>query len=168
MIRLAVLLTGWAGVGWAACPADTETFLSCSMSGGSKVVDVCVGGAEVTYAFGPPGGVPELSLAEPLETVDYRPWPGIGRTMFERVLFQNGTVTYDVAATIDRDFDDRTESVAVTVSGGITVLQGETELATLICDPDSADAPFGVLSDAKARIGQCWDLDSRVWAACQR
>lgn len=153
----------------AACGPGFETFLSCTFSGGMKALDVCSDSERATYAFGPAAGPPELALATTVADLDYEPWPGIGRTIWERVTFRNGGVAYVVHGAIERDYPaDAAAEVVVTVTGGIEVMRGEEPIATLACDPGSADFAWGeALSNAKARAGLCLDHASRTWTACK-
>ena len=72
-MRAALILALLATPASAACQGD-EAF-SCQI--GKKALDVCYWKGALIYRYGPKGH-PELTIAEPLETVDYTPWPGIG------------------------------------------------------------------------------------------
>ncbi|MCU0829231.1 MAG: hypothetical protein MUE52_18025 [Tabrizicola sp.] len=139
----------------AACQGD-EAF-SCKI--GAKTLDVCYWKGMLTYRFGPEGK-PELILNEPLETVAFTPWPGMGSSFWETVAFRNGDYTYEVWTSVERD-PEATEPR----QGGVRVLQGEQTVAELTCDPDTV-SPMDTLYDLKHGIGQCWDVETQVWGPC--
>ncbi len=158
-MRAALLLAGLAAAaaspGWTACQGD-EAF-SCQI--GAKRVEVCYWKGMVTYSFGRKGK-PELTLGEPLETVAFTPWPGIGSSLWETVAFQNEGYTYEIWTSVERD-PEATEPR----SGGVRVLQGDQTVAELNCDRGTA-TPMDTLYDLKDGIGQCWDMETRSWGLC--
>ncbi|MDP3194900.1 hypothetical protein [Tabrizicola sp.] len=155
-MRTALLLALLAAApAHAACQGD-EAF-SCQI--GTKTLEVCYWKGMLTYAYGPQGK-PELFLNERLETVDFTPWPGIGSSMWETVVFQNDGYTYEVWTSVERD-PEATEPR----SGGVRVLKGDAIVAELSCNRGTA-TPMDGLNDLKAGIGQCWDMDSRTWGLC--
>lgn len=139
----------------AACPNESEIF-SCTVNG--KPLQICHWKGALIYNFGPVDK-PELSIAEPLETVGYYPWPGFSRSIWSSVTFLNKGVSYEVWASFDR-LQDNAE-----LEGGITVREGQTTLAELTCDRGSVSQLLDVVSDLKYDIGQCWDFDSQSWLA---
>ena len=155
-MRAALLLALLAATpAHAACQGD-EAF-SCRI--GKKTLDVCYWKGMLTYRFGPEGR-PELTLNERLETVDFMPWPGIGRAIWDSVVFENDGVTYEVWSSFDK-MDEN-----AVMEGGVNVMQGTETLATLTCNKGSVGRGLEGLSDLKAGIGQCWDYDSRTWGLC--
>lgn len=158
-MRTALLLIALAAPAaspvWATC--QEEEVFSCPI--GKKVVEVCAWRGELTYSFGRKGS-PELILYEPLETVAYTPWPGIGRAIWDSVAFENEGVTYEVWSSFDR-MDEN-----AVLEGGVNVMQGDKTLATLACDKGSVDRALDGISDLKAGIGQCYDNGSRSWGLC--
>jgi hypothetical protein len=154
-MRAALLFVLLAAPAHAACQGD-EAF-SCQI--GAKTLEVCYWKGMLTYAYGPEGK-PELFLNEPLETVAYTPWPGIGPSMWETVAFQNDGYTYEVWTSVERDPEATSPR-----SGGVRVMQGDASVAELTCDRGTA-TPMDGLNDLKAGIGQCWDMDSRAWGPC--
>jgi hypothetical protein len=72
MMRAALLLALLAAPASAACQGD-EAF-SCTL--GRKTLQVCYWKGALIYSYGR-DGKPELTIAEPLETAAYTPWPGI-------------------------------------------------------------------------------------------
>jgi hypothetical protein len=141
-----------ASPAWATC--QEEEIFSCPI--GKKVVEVCSWRGEVTYSFGRQGS-PEIILYDPLETVDYTPWPGIGRAIWDMVAFQNEGVTYEVWSSFDR-LDEN-----AVMEGGVNVMKGDDLLATLTCEKGKVDTALDRISELKAGIGQCWDYDARLW-----
>jgi hypothetical protein len=142
----------------AACPGGNEVF-SCTIKG--KPLQLCHSNGALTYSFGPTGK-PELTLTQPLETLAFTPWPGIGSAIWETVAFPNQGYTYEVWTSAERD-PEATEGL----QGGVNVLQGKTLVAQLTCDPGTPSQSLDVLYDLKEAIGQCWDFDSRSWqTAC--
>jgi hypothetical protein len=154
-MRAALLLALLASPASAACQGD-EAF-SCTI--GRKTLDVCHWKGALIYRYGPEGN-PELTIAEPLETVAYTPWPGIGRAIWDTVAFQNDGVTYEVWTS----FDKMDESAVL--EGGVNVMQGDTSLASLTCDKGSVAHGLDVISDLKAGIAQCWDPEGQAWGSC--
>jgi hypothetical protein len=141
----------------AACPG--EVVFSCPVK--ARTLEVCIDAGQAHYAFGPPGK-PDLSISEGLATLDFQPWPGIGRTIWQSVRFHNQDVDYEVWSSIDKPMDETDEPVW---HGGVTVTRGDETLADLTCtappDPPFLDALF----DAKVAAGQCWNFDTRAWQA---
>jgi hypothetical protein len=154
-MRAALLLALLAAPAHAACQGD-EAF-SCQI--GKKTLEVCYWKGMLTYAYGPKGK-PELFLNEPLETVAFTPWPGIGSSLWETVAFQNDGYTYEVWTSVERD-PEATEPR----SGGVRVMQGDATVAELTCDPGTA-TPMDALYDLKDGIGQCWNMETRTWGLC--
>lgn len=154
-MRAALILILLATPASAACQGE-EAF-SCQI--GKKTLDVCSWKGALIYRFGPEGQ-PELTIAEPLETVAYTPWPGIGRAIWDTVAFQNDGVSYEVWTS----FDKMDESAVL--EGGVNVMQGDTSLASLTCDKGSVAHGLDVISDLKAGIAQCWDPEGQAWGSC--
>jgi len=154
-MRAALILALLATPASAACQGD-EAF-SCQI--GKKALDVCYWKGALIYRYGPKGH-PELTIAEPLETVDYTPWPGIGSAIWETVAFQNEGYTYEIWTNIERD-PEATEPRA----GGVRVMQGDATVAELTCNRGTA-TPMDGLYDLKSGIGQCWDGESKTWGSC--
>ena len=166
----AILLTAISlpQTSFAECATPQDTFLSCSFSQGRKAVEVCVDGDMLTYRFGRIGKTPDLALSVSVIDAEYTPWPGIGRSIWETVTFQNRQTNYVVTGVIDRIYpEDETEDVQVEVSGVIEVVKAEETLARLECDAGSVDFGYGgSIYDAKTAAGQCWEFGQRRWVAC--
>lgn len=139
----------------ASCP--TETLVSCPI--GKKQLEVCLTGSTVQYRFGP-AGRPELSLFNPIETVDYVPWNGIGRYINDMVVFHNAATSYEVWVSLDK------MDTAADYTGGINVLRGGALLAQLTCNPGPKVLNLTPLSFAKEAVGQCWDPGMAHWGRC--
>lgn len=155
-MRTALLLALLAaGPAHAACQGD-EAF-SCQI--GAKTLEICYWKGMLTYRFGPEGK-PELMLNEPLETVAFTPWPGIGSSLWETVAFRNEGYIYEVWTSVERD-PEATEPRA----GGVRVMQGTDTVAELACDRGTA-TPMDTLYDLKDGIGQCWDMEAQTWGLC--
>lgn len=152
---LALLATPVASPTLAACQGDQA--FSCPI--GKKTLEICYWKGMLTYRFGPERQ-PEITLNEPLETVAYTPWPGIGRAIWDSVAFQNEGVTYEVWSSFDR-MDEN-----ALLEGGVNVLEGDKLLATLTCDRGSVGTALDTISELKAGIGQCWDHGTRTWGLC--
>ncbi|NHB75248.1 hypothetical protein [Rhodobacter calidifons] len=101
---------------------------------------------------------PELTLSQPLETLAFTPWPGIGNDIWETVAFPNEGYSYEVWTSVTRD-----PEATGGLRGGVTVRQGEAIIARLTCDPDTPSQSLDVIYDLKESIGQCWDFTSRSW-----
>lgn len=157
-MRAALLLLALAAPAQAACPNGSEIF-SCTIDG--KPLQLCHWKGALIYNFGPVDK-PELSLAEPLQTITFTPWPGIGGSIWETVAFPNQGYTYEVWTSIDRD-----PEVTTGLQGGINVLQGDALVAQLTCDPGTPSQSLDVIYGLKESIGQCWDFDTQAWTtAC--
>jgi hypothetical protein len=142
----------------AACQNDSEVF-SCQV--GAKTLQICHWKGALIYQFGAEDAW-ELSIAEPLETIEFTPWPGIGRYIWEKVAFPNKGYTYEVHTSVERDPEATTG-----LTGSINVMQGDDMVANLDCDPGTASNSLDVIYELKESIGQCWDYDSQRWqTAC--
>jgi len=134
----------------AGCPVGPVAILSCTLSAGKMVLDVCLSEDMITFTFGETGENPDLSLQAHVKNADYIPWNGIGRSYYEQVSFHNAEVTYIVWGAVDRLSEDHT------VSGGVEVVRGDETLAHLQCDENSAvfgfDAIYQSLSNLVLRI----------------
>jgi hypothetical protein len=159
-MRAVLLLFALATPSWAACPNESEIF-SCTIRG--KPLQLCHWKGALIYNYGPVNR-PELSIAEPLETVAFTPWAGIGRTMVDIVAFENEGVTYEVWTAMEKQLDETEPEPRL--QGGVTVLKGHDVLASLECDPGTPSIGLDVISGLKEDIGQCWDHGTQTWGAC--
>lgn len=162
---LAVLAASLCGTSAsAACAPGEQTFMSCAIDGRSEVLRVCFTETDVFYRFGAPNEVPDLALVSKVADVEYRPWPGVGRSIWETVRFQNDDYAYEVYAGFDRMFGDETEADHPTPSfGGVRALRADMVLQELECRRDTVDYAWGEgLYDAKRALGLDWnDVDLR-------
>ena len=75
----------------------TETnFLTYTI--GTKQLSLSKQDDNIIYEFGPPRK-PELVLKEPVATVDFQPWNGLGSTDADAVTFYNQNYSYTVITT---------------------------------------------------------------------
>jgi hypothetical protein len=143
---------------FAAC--NGTTLVSCPIKG-TQWLEVCLNGDDLTYAYGRIGRAPDLALREPLANGTYRPWNGIGRSMWESITFTNAEYTYEVFASFDR-LDEN----AITEQG-VSVLKNGSLVTTLTCDPALGMTLFDNLYDQMGARGYCWNRDTFAWArAC--
>lgn len=143
-----------------ATPANAcqeETGFSCSL--GEKVLEVCLWQGDLIDSHGRVG-LPELTIAAPLDTVDYSPWPGIGRAIWVTVTFLNEGIAHDVRTSVDK------MDKAAALEGGVNVLKVEAMPASLTCDPGRATHGLEGISGMKAAIGEYRDFDNRSWGSC--
>lgn len=126
----------------ADCPVDNP-FLSCTVKGGQKALEVCRSDQDASYWFGPRNGKAELSLTAKAGEFSYTPWPGVGRTIWEELAFYNNGVTYTVYGAHERIWpEDEAAEVKVITSGGVIVSQDGKELAHLRCDEGTVVFPW--------------------------
>ena len=153
-MRAALLLALLAAPANAACQNDSEVF-SCTIKG--KPLEICHWKGALIYNYGPKAK-PELSIAEPLETVTFTPWPGVSSSIWETVAFQNKGYTYEVWTSVERDPEATSGR-----SGGVRVMQGDKTVAELDCDAGTASNSLDVIYDLKEGIGQCWEFETQSW-----
>lgn len=164
-MRAVLALLVFTNPAWARCPDASDTFLSCQIDDTARRLEVCIASDTLTYSFGPPGA-PELTMTETAARIDYRPWPGVGRTIYEEVTFENAGYRYVVFGGIERDYDDTDEEIIPTQFGGVTVHEGasETPIAGFTCAEGATEFPWTMgLSDAKAAAGLAWDHYEHTW-----
>ncbi len=153
----------------ADCPAGTTPILTCTFENGAKAVDACEDGTTATYAFGKVGRAPDLTLVTPVADLDYTPWPGVGRTTWAMVAFENEGFTYLLWYSYDRTDaleESRADGAPDPLTAGISVLRGDGEaLAGLECDSGSITTQMDALSEAKEALGLCWD--GETWGPCE-
>jgi hypothetical protein len=138
----------------ADCINETEVF-SCQI--GNKTLEICHWKGALIYSFGP-ANAPDLTIAEPLETVAFTPWPGVGSAIWENVAFHNQGYTYEVWTAVERNPEDTRP-----LQGGVNVLKGEELQAQLTCDNGTASQSLDAIYELKTAIGQCWDFDQDRW-----
>lgn len=162
-ISLALCLGTLGGTVQAACGPKEETFMSCRMADQTRVLAVCFDAKVAQYTYGPPGQ-PELTLSEPVATLDYLPWPGVGSAIWEEVTFTNGPYSYIVSGGFERPFGDEDPPDVPPRFGGVVVQRDGVTLAELACDPATVDFAWGEgLWDAKENLGQSWNDVERRW-----
>ncbi|MBU2983607.1 hypothetical protein KO498_17500 [Lentibacter algarum] len=123
----------------ADCATPDSHFVSCTLKGGTKRLEVCRDEHSASYWFGSINGKAELALTAKVGEFIYRPWPGIGSTIWEELIFINNGISYAVYGAHQRNYPDHDDGeVTVVTVAGIVVRQGEKELGELRCDAGSA------------------------------
>lgn len=145
----------------AACAPGEVTVLSCTAKSGARVLDVCIGGDQISYAYGRPGQPPELRLTEPVASVAHQPWNGVGRSIWEATTFFNPGHAYEVFISVDRMAEGQP------TASGVSVQRGGAEVARVDCDPGTDRMTLWAVSDAKQALGLCWDMGLFAWGPCQ-
>lgn len=139
---------------FAACSSSEKIFVSCPVQGSGKWLEVCAEDTAAVYRFGP-SGHPELELVEQYGPLDYEPWPGVGRSVWESVTFYNGSYSYTAYITFDR------MDGSAWPEGGVTVRKGGSEVAHLECRPQEANVVWTEgFSMGKKRAGLRWEPGS--------
>ena len=133
-------------------------FLACKV--GAKQLSLSIQGETVTYSFGP-AGKPELVRQEPVATVDFQPWSGVGRTDTNIVTFHNHSHSYTVVSSTNYG-NYRNDIHYHDIS--IWIERDGKELAILECNEQFAGDPLDHLRVAKAAIGQCWNREQEQWS----
>lgn len=146
-MTLSMMAAFWAASAFAACEGRT-TVLDCAI--GSKQLTVCIGGGAASYAYGPKGA-PELAVTQPLAQLQGTAWAGVGRSIWEEIVFFNGDVSYAVWHSMDRVAEGNP------TAGGVLVTRGDQTLADLQCREGTADVNIFAISDGFAEAGFCWD-----------
>lgn len=154
MRRLALLLAVLPLPAAADC-SPGETVFSCQM--GAKALEICNETDTLIYRFGPEAA-PEMLIAEPLESVNFTPWPGVSSNIWETVAFFNEGYTYEVWTAVERD-----PEVTTGQQGGVRVLIGDEMVADLECDPGTPSNSLDVIWDLKEGVGMCWDFGNQSW-----
>ena len=156
-----VALTLLASAAPAQCPSEDATFLACMVETSGKSLSVCLEDGAVVYRFGPVGA-PELILSQSVAQVDYRPWNGVGKAIYEEVRFPRSDVSYVVFGGIDRI--DGEEEIIAAPFGGVEVIRGETVLGKFSCTPETTRFSWGEgLSNAKRAAGFTWKGVQQKW-----
>ncbi|MGB3247397.1 MAG: hypothetical protein WBB25_22920 [Sulfitobacter sp.] len=157
MIRTLLSIVGaafWAASAFAgSCPADKTQVLHCDIRP-SKPLTVCIGGGEASYAYGPVGA-PELTMIQPLGQAQGTAWSGVGRAIWEEIVFFNNDVTYAVWVSLDRNGEEFPQD------GGVLVSRGDQTLADLKCLEGTAEVTTFAISDGFEQAGLCWNRDAQ-------
>jgi hypothetical protein len=153
-MRAVLVLCLLAAPAQADCLDDPVVF-SCQV--GKKTLEICHGKGALIYKFGPEAK-PDLTIAEPLETVAFTPWPGAGRYIWETVAFTNDGHVYEVWTSFERD-----PEASEGLQAGVRVQKGNDLVAELACDQGTASNSLDVIFELKESVGQCWDFDSQSW-----
>jgi len=136
----------------------TETnILTCTV--GSKQLSLTLQDDHIIYRFSH-AGKPELVLKEPVATVDFQPWNGLGSTDADAVSFHNQNYSYTVITTSSyKNFRNgiRYHEIYIWVD------RDGKNLASLECKEDLPGNPLDHLRVAKTAIGQCWNREQQRW-----
>ncbi|MDG1377383.1 MAG: hypothetical protein P8P56_10270 [Yoonia sp.] len=164
-MKTAALLIVLVNPAWAECGGYEGTFLTCEIEGGQKVLSVCYDDEFAIYRFRPKDGPPELELHKHISTLNYTPWPGVGRAIWDEVVFSNKGYTYTVVAGLDRDFPEEHETaIGERLFGGGVVDRSGVEVADLSCDTESVYTNnLNGLTWAKNQLGYVWDAGTQTW-----
>lgn len=138
----------------ADCGAGRPVF-SCQI--GQKALEICHLEEDFSYSFGPASG-PELTITEPLASLDYAPYSGFGRSRFYAVTFRNDGFAYEVWSSFDRIGGDNPP-----LEGGVTVRNGSATVAELTCNPGGVAGDLESIAGLKTGIGQCFDWKTGAW-----
>ena len=152
----------------ADCPEGQEVFTSCQIEGRNTEVFTCYNDQVATYGYGPIGSAPELFLSEPIETVDFEPWSGLGKAIIESVTFYNDGHSYEVVGGFDRPFSEEEMLAEDWHFGWVEVARNIEKLARLTCVPETVNFGFGGgIFDAMVAAGLTWDDRSKTWVRDQ-
>lgn len=164
-MRYVIALMACTNPAWATCLDGEEAFMSCQIEDSTKSLRVCFDATTTYYRFGALGQPPELELSQPVATVKYTPWPGVGRSIWERVQFENEGYSYEVAAGFERMFgDEEYEDIPHRSFGGVRVTRGDDVILDLSCVRETVEFAWGEgLWTAKHNLGVVWDYDRRDW-----
>lgn len=134
------------------------------------MVSVCYDDSTAVYTYGAPGQTPELTLRENIATLDYTPWPGVGRAIWETVTFRNGDYRYSVTGGLDRISSESPDAAVETTSfGGVTVSQDEVVIADLTCATKGLAFEWAdTLFAAKTAAGATYDPATYSWSQTRK
>ena len=137
----------------------TETnFLTCTI--GTKQLSLSKQDDNIIYRFGPPRK-PELVLKEPVATVDFQPWNGLGSTDADAVSFYHQNYSYTVVTTSSyENFRNGIHYHEVY----IWLERDGKEVAILQCKEKTDGDALDHLREAKYAIGQCWNRELEQWS----
>ena len=166
-MRLVLPFVLVASPAWAVCDAGEQLFMSCQIENSANILRVCFDKDNVHYRFGPAQQTPDLALSEAIGAVDYTPWPGVGRAIWEEIAFRNNDYRYTVSVGFDRMFDEAEYNATPHHGfGGVRVTRGaaDAEVVSLSCERATVD--FGwddTLFRMKNALGFVWDDRLREW-----
>ena len=165
-VSLLCVATFGASAAGAECPNGQYDFTSCKIEGRNTEVSVCYDSTTATYSYGPVGGTPDLVLSEPIGTVDFQPWHGVGKAIFDSMTFYNEDYSYQVGGGFDRPFSEEEMEQGIRRFGWIDIAKNGQSIATLECEPDTVSYGFGDgIFDVKLAAGYEWDSLSRTWVS---
>jgi len=164
-MRLIFVLFLCTNAASAACLPDEQTFMACQIAENGKSLRVCFDDRTAFYRYGEPDQAPDLALSEPIASLNYEPWSGVGRSIGELVSFENKGYTYDVFAGFERMFgDEEYEDIPHRSFGGVRVSRDHAVAVELACDRQTVDFAWGEgLWSAKTNLGYSWNHRTREW-----
>lgn len=162
MKYLTLALTLTAAPAQADCGADKVGF-ACDI--GAKKLEICITTQSLRYQFGT-DGAPELTIDQRFDQTGYRPWAGVGRTIYDEVLFHADNHDYLVWQSIDKIVDEG--QPVPEWQGGLYVEKDGTSVLSEDCAPGSLTAGMDLIADELDTAGFCWDRNRFGWAtACE-
>lgn len=168
-MKVLFALFAFTNPAWADCEVGEMTFMSCRIENSTSILRVCYDSQTVHYRFGAADQTPDLALSSSIAAVDYTPWPGVGRSIWEEIRFENDSYLYTVHAGFERMFDEEEyEDIPHRAFGGVSVTTGEDEAEVVTLSCERATVSFGwddALFKAKNALGYAWDDRARVWVA---
>lgn len=120
--------------------------LQCDTSA-TRSLQVCLQGETFHYSYGPRGR-PEISLTASAASGPVTPWPGVGSAIWSGLTFQNAAHSYQVWTSFERGGGDYE-------AAGVTVLKGDSTIATVNCLPDKTQKPLPLFEDVMTGLGYC-------------
>lgn len=172
IIRTLFLTTVLGTVAHADCAPGEQVFTSCRIEGRNTEVFVCFDADTARYSYGPVGGPAELTLSETIENLEFEPWPGVGRSIWDSVTFRNGEYSYTVVGGVERLLPTENTldaEIETRPYGGIEIARNDEVLDQLECISETVSYTFGdALYNAKIAAGQDWDSTLRQWVPAAR
>ncbi|MFT5064767.1 MAG: hypothetical protein ACJAWC_000393 [Yoonia sp.] len=149
----------------AGCSDAELTFMSCQIEDSSKTLDVCYDDTNAYYRFGIAGQVPELALTASIADLDYRPWNGLGKDIWEEISFENGNYAYSVHGGYERPWGDETyEDVPNRNFGAVSVARYGEIFMDLDCDRSKIEFIWADdIWKIKESLGFVWVDNTREW-----
>lgn len=164
-MKYLVFCVVFANPAWAGCADSELTCISCQIEDSSKTVDVCYDDSNAYYRFGIAGRVPELALITSIADLDYRPWNGLWKDIWEEISFENGNYAYAVHGGYERPWGDETyKDVLNRNFGAVSVARDGEIFMDLDCDRSKIEFIWGDdIRKIKESLGFVWVYNTREW-----